>query len=68
MNFLSTSEIAERWNISRRRVTTLCSQNRINGAIHKGNMWLVPEDTKKPEDPRRISKKWINRINEIKLK
>ena len=68
MNFLSTSEIAERWNISRQRVTTLCSQNRINGAIHKGNMWIVPEDTKKLEDPRRISKKCIKRINEIKLK
>ena len=54
MEFLSTSEIAEKWNISRRRVTTLCIQGRIEGAVHKGNMWLIPEDAKKPEDPRRV--------------
>lgn len=54
MEFLSTSEIAEKWNISRRRVTTLCIQGRIEGAVHKGNMWLIPEDAKKPEDPRKV--------------
>lgn len=56
MEFLSTSEIAEKWKISRRRVTTLCMQGRIEGAVLKGNMWLVPEDAKKPEDPRRVRK------------
>ena len=54
MEFLSTSEIAEKWNISRRRVTTLCIQGRIEGAVHKGNMWLIPEDAKKTEDPRKV--------------
>ena len=54
MEFLSTSEIAEKWNISRRRVTTLCIEGRIEGAVHKGNMWLIPEDAKKPEDPRKV--------------
>ena len=54
MEFLSTSEIAEKWNISRRRVTTLCIQGRIEGAVHTGNMWLIPEDAKKPEDPRKV--------------
>lgn len=56
MEFLSTSEIAERWKISRRRVTTLCIKGRIEGAVHKGNMWLIPEDAKKPDDPRRVLK------------
>lgn len=53
MELLSTSEIAEKWNISRRRVTTLCIEGRIEGDVHKGNMWLVPEDAKKPTDPRK---------------
>lgn len=57
MEFLSTSEIAEKWNISRRRVTTLCTQGRIEGAVLKGNMWLVPKNAKKPADPRRERKK-----------
>lgn len=54
MDLLTTSEMAEKWNISRRRVTTLCSEGRIEGAILRGNTWLIPEDAKKPEDPRRI--------------
>ena len=35
MELLSTSEIAEKWNVSRRRVTTLCIEGRIEGAVHK---------------------------------
>ena len=57
MEFLTTSEMAKKWDVSRRRVTTLCSQGRIDGAILKGNTWLIPEDAEKPEDPRRAQKK-----------
>jgi DNA (cytosine-5)-methyltransferase 1 len=56
MELLTTTEMAEKWNISRRRVTTLCKEGRIEGAILRGNTWLIPEDTIKPEDPRRIRK------------
>ena len=61
MDLLTTSEMAEQWNISRRRVTTLCSEGRIEGAILRGNTWLIPEDAKKPEDPRRVRK--VDQIN-----
>lgn len=57
MEFLTTSEMAKKWDVSRRRVTTLCSLGRIDGAILKGNTWLIPEDAKKPDDPRRVQKK-----------
>ena len=56
MELLTTSEMAEKWNISRRRVTTLCAQGRIEGAILKGNTWLIPENAEKPDDPRRVCK------------
>lgn len=56
MELLTTSEMAEKWNISRRRVTTLCVQGRIEGAILKGNTWLIPEKAEKPDDPRRVRK------------
>lgn len=62
MELLSTTEMAIIWNISRRRVTTLCREGRIKGAILKGNTWLIPENTKKPEDPRRVRK--IGRLEE----
>ena len=54
MDYLTTSEAAEKWNISRRRVTVLCSTGRIPGAIQKGAMWLIPKNAKKPEDGRKV--------------
>ena len=56
MELLTTSEMAKKWDISRRRVTTLCAEGRIEGAILKGNTWLIPENTEKPDDPRRVLK------------
>ncbi len=52
MDWLTTSQMAERWNICRRRVTTLCRNGRIEGAIFKGNTWLIPDNAKKPSDNR----------------
>lgn len=56
MELLTTTEMAEKWNVSRRRVTTLCREGRIEGAILRGNTWLIPVEAKKPEDPRRVRK------------
>ncbi len=52
MEYLTAAQTAEKWNISRRRVSKLCSERRIEGAKLMGNVWLVPEDAKKPEDMR----------------
>lgn len=56
MELLTTSEMAKKWDISRRRVTTLCAEGRIEGAILKGNTWPIPENAEKPDDPRRVRK------------
>lgn len=66
MDLLTTSEMAEKWNISRRRVTTLCKEGRINGAIFKGNTWLIPEGTSKPDDPRHNKPKNNPNHNDMK--
>lgn len=57
MDYYTTSEMAEKWNISRRRIATLCKEGRIDGAILKGKTWLLPADAKKPDDPRHIKNK-----------
>ena len=57
MDLLTTTEMAEKWNVSRRRVTTLCAEGRIEGAILRGNTWLIPSDAQKPDDPRRVRNK-----------
>lgn len=54
MNFLTTVEMSKIWGITSRRISLLCAQGRVKGALKKGKTWLIPEDTQKPEDPRRV--------------
>ena len=61
MEFLTTSEIAEKWKITRRRVSKLCSEGRSQGTVLKGNTRLIPSDAQKPEDPRRLKQGWVQK-------
>lgn len=54
LSFISAKEAAEKWNISQRRVSVLCSENRINGAMMVGNMWIIPSNAEKPIDKRAV--------------
>ena len=53
MEYLTTKELAEIWNITPRRIQMYCKEGRINGAVLKGNVWLIPKDVEKPQDPRK---------------
>ena len=63
--YMTASEAAEKWNISHRRVLTLCKENRINNAATLGNMWIISIDAKKPEDARSLR---YNKTNEKTVK
>ena len=52
MLFITAKEIAERWQISDKRVRVLCRQGRISGAKRGGWCWYVPFDAVKPQDLR----------------
>jgi len=52
MNYLKTSEVALIWGVKERRIRALLKNNRIEGAIKKGNVWLIPENSNKPIDLR----------------
>ncbi len=54
LSFISAKEAAEKWEISQRRVAILCSENRINGAMMVGNMWIIPSTATKPIDKRTV--------------
>ena len=54
LSYMSAKEAAERWNISQRRVAILCSEERIQGAMMVGNMWIIPSNAEKPIDKRTI--------------
>lgn len=53
MEYMTTTEMAEKWSISSRRVAILCEEERIEGVIKKGKMWLIPSDAAKPSDARK---------------
>ena len=52
IQYMSAREAAEKWNISQRRVSILCSENRIPNVAMLGNMWLIPRNAEKPADAR----------------
>ena len=56
MEYLSVWKMAEKWGISQRRVAIYCKEGRIEGAVLKGRMWMIPEKTEKPQDPRKVRK------------
>lgn len=59
MEYLSVRQIAEKWDISRRRVQTLCTEGRIPGAMRVGSYWVIPADAEKPKDERIKSGKYV---------
>ena len=54
MEFMTTKEAVEKWNISERRIRQLLQDGRIEGAIKVGNSWNIPVDADKPVDKRII--------------
>lgn len=52
MEYRKVSEIAQKWNMSRRRVQDLCRLNLIPGAQRWGRDWMIPENAVRPPDGR----------------
>lgn len=62
MKYISTSEAAEKWNLSKRRIIVLCNEGRIDGAQKAGSTWIIPDNAEKPNDARIKSGKYIKSI------
>ena len=54
MEFMTTKEAVEKWNISERRIRQLLADGRIEGAVKVGNSWNIPAYADKPVDKRII--------------
>ena len=52
MEYMSISDAAEKWCVTKRRIQVLCVQQRIPGACKIGNIWVIPKDAVKPADAR----------------
>lgn len=49
---INVKEAAELWNLTSRRVSTLCKEGRIPGAVLIGHRWMIPVGTARPADLR----------------
>ena len=52
MEYIDVRHAANLWQMTERRVTLLCRENRIPGAKKDGKLWLIPDDSEKPADGR----------------
>ena len=59
MDYMTINEAANKWNLSARRVQTICSEGMIEGVVKFGQAWAIPKDAEKPADKRIKSGKYI---------
>ena len=59
-NYLTIKEVAEKWNLTTRRVQKMCSDGIIPGVIRFGKAWAIPKEAEKPADGRITSGKYRN--------
>ena len=52
MEYMTTKEAVNKWNISERRIRKLLQDGRVIGANKVGNTWNIPVDANKPFDRR----------------
>ena len=66
---ISVQTAAQKWNISVRRVQILCSEGRIEGAVKKSGIWLIPSTATKPIRQTKSSNKQVKKsqINVLSL-
>lgn len=48
MDYVSAKDLAIRWQLSERRVQTLCREGRIEGAVKKCGVWMIPNNAIRP--------------------
>ena len=59
MEYITIKEAAEKWNLSVRRVQTICNEGMIRGVIKFGHAWAIPKDAEKPPDKRIKTRKYM---------
>ena len=67
MEYLSLRQTAEKWGLGIRRVQTLCTTDRIPGAVKIGSYWAIPADAEKPTDQRIRSGKYVKNNDQSTL-
>lgn len=67
MKYLSTIEMAKKWDLSERSIRNYCSGGRISGAVLEGKSWKIPENAKKPDRKKRAVKIPSNLLERLRV-
>ena len=59
MEYITVKEAAKKWELSVRRLQTMCNDGIIPGVVKFGHAWEIPSDAEKPIDHRIKSGKYI---------
>jgi len=59
MEYMTIQAAAAKWGISERRIQTLCTTGRLEGAQKFGRQWAIPADVEKPSDARIKSGRYV---------
>ncbi len=59
MDYMTVKETAKKWNLSKRRLQTMCNEGMIEGVVKFGHSWAIPVDAQKPVDKRVKTGKYI---------
>ena len=59
MEYMTIKEASKKWNISIRRVQTICNEGAIPSVVKFGHAWAIPKDAEKPVDKRIKSGRYI---------
>lgn len=52
MDYLKIGDVAQKWDVSPRRIQAMCAGGRIPGAVRFGRDWMIPKDARQPIDGR----------------
>lgn len=61
MEYMTTREAGEKWNVSRVTVSTWIRRGKLPQAKKLGRDWMIPKDTPKPKDRRYVENPIRNR-------
>lgn len=59
MEYITVRDASVKWNLSERRLQTMCNEGLIDGVKKFGHAWAIPEDAEKPADKRIKTGKYV---------
>ena len=61
--YMTINEVAEKWEVTPRRVRAMCLNGQISGAAKLGREWAIPTNAERPSDGRITTGEYRNLRN-----